>query len=84
TQAKSRYGENTADYHRDFRLKLIAAIAEALKVEQALLEGQPEKAAEAARRLRAVQQESHDMFQEQEGGERRRRGGAEGGRPPQG
>jgi hypothetical protein len=64
--ARARFGDDVAGYHRAFRLSLIKALAQTLKLESAVAENDAEAAGEALATLREIQRASHDLFQQEE------------------
>jgi hypothetical protein len=64
-QAKEKFGDDAKAYQRSMRIALIKALREVLAMEEALLEGDGEKAQSHLAKAREIQGEAHGVFQEQ-------------------
>ena len=95
--AKAKFKDDTAAYHKEFRLSMIKTTIKAFELERAIVNGDSAGATKQRDELLALQKEAHDLFQpdaenegegappprREPGGGRPGGGGAGGGgRPP--
>lgn len=64
--ARARYGTDEAGYRAGFRVMLLKASIEALRIEEALLADDAEAAKKALGTLLEIQKQGHDLFQAEE------------------
>jgi hypothetical protein len=80
-KAKEKFGDDKAAYDKAFHSHLIKALAETLTLETAVIDGNSDDASASLTRLRDIQGEGHELYQQERprrGGERGQRGGRGG------